>query len=39
VLGILTAAGDVQMNNQQSNHNIEIDASIAMISQGGSGGG
>ena len=26
------------MNNQQSNGNIELDASIAMISQGGSGG-
>ncbi len=38
VLGIFTASGDVQMNNQQSNKNIEIDASIAMISQGGSGG-
>jgi hypothetical protein len=28
----------VQMNNQQSNGNIELDASIAMISQNGSGG-
>jgi Tfp pilus assembly protein PilX len=38
VLGIFTATGDVQMNNQQSNRNIELDGSIAMISQGGSGG-
>jgi hypothetical protein len=38
VFGIFTAMGDVQMNNQQSNGKIELDASIAMISQGGSGG-
>jgi len=38
VLGIFTATGDVQMNNKQSNGNLEIDASIAMISQGGTGG-
>ena len=38
VLGIFTATGNVQMNNSQSNGNIELDASIAMISQGGSGG-
>jgi hypothetical protein len=38
VLGIFTATGNVQMDNQQSNGNIELDASIAMISQGGSGG-
>ena len=38
VLGIFTASGNVQMNNQQSNGNIELDASIAMISQNGSGG-
>jgi hypothetical protein len=39
VLGIFTnnQNGDVQMNNQQANGNLEIDASIAMISQGGSG--
>src|SRR5579871_6165917 len=38
VLGIFTATGDIQMNNKQSDNNLEIDASIAMISQGGSGG-
>jgi hypothetical protein len=38
VLGIFTATGDIQMNNSQSDNNLEIDASIAMISQGGSGG-
>ena len=38
VLGIFTATGDVQMDNRQANGNLEIDASIAMISQGGSGG-
>jgi hypothetical protein len=38
VLGIFTATGDVRMNNHQSNGNIELDASIAMISDGGSGG-
>ena len=38
VLGIFTATGDVQMDNKQSNSNLEIDASIATISQGGSGG-
>lgn len=38
VLGIFTATGDIQMNNGQRDGNLEIDASIAMISQGGSGG-
>jgi Tfp pilus assembly protein PilX len=38
VLGIFTATGDIQMNNSQSDGNLEIDASIAMISQGGTGG-
>lgn len=38
VLGIFTATGDIQMNNSQADGNLEIDASIAMISQGGSGG-
>ncbi len=38
VLGIFTAVGDIQMNNLQSSGNLEIDASIAMISSGGSGG-
>ncbi|HYB61671.1 MAG TPA: PilX N-terminal domain-containing pilus assembly protein [Methylomirabilota bacterium] len=39
VLGIFTnnQYGQIQMNNQQANGNLEIDASIAMISQGGSG--
>ncbi len=36
VLGIFTNKGDVQINTSQKN--IEIDASIAMISQGGTGG-
>jgi hypothetical protein len=38
VLGIFTAKGDVQMDNQQSDGNLWIDASIAMISNGSSGG-
>jgi Tfp pilus assembly protein PilX len=38
VLGIFTATGDIQMNNSQADGNLQIDASIAMISQGGSGG-
>jgi hypothetical protein len=38
VLGIFTAMGDIQMNNQQSDGNLWIDASIAMISQTSSGG-
>jgi hypothetical protein len=38
VLGIFTATGDIQMNNQQADGNLEIDASIATISQNGSGG-
>ena len=38
VLGIFTATGDIQMNNSQSNGNLEIDASIATISNGGTGG-
>jgi Tfp pilus assembly protein PilX len=37
-LGIFTSTGDVQMNNQQSNGNLEIDASIATISANGTGG-
>ncbi|HYL10406.1 MAG TPA: PilX N-terminal domain-containing pilus assembly protein [Candidatus Acidoferrales bacterium] len=37
-LGIFTATGDIQMNNGQSDSNLWIDATIAMISQGGSGG-
>jgi hypothetical protein len=38
VLGIFTASGDIQLNNQQSNGNLEIDASLATISQNGTGG-
>ena len=37
-LGIFTATGDIQMVNGQSNGNLEIDASLATISQTGSGG-
>ncbi len=38
VLGIFTATGDIQLNNQQPNGNLEIDASIASVAQGGTGG-
>jgi hypothetical protein len=38
VLGIFTATGNVYLNNLQSSGNLEIDASIATISNGGSGG-
>jgi hypothetical protein len=37
-LGIFTASGDIQMANTQSNGNLEIDASLATLSQGGTGG-
>jgi len=37
-LGIYTAKGDIQLNNLQANGNLEIDASLATISQGGTGG-
>jgi len=37
VLGIFTATGNVNLDNQQSNGNLEIDAAIATISTGGSG--
>jgi Tfp pilus assembly protein PilX len=37
-LGIFTATGNINLNNSQSNQNLEIDASLATISQGGSGG-
>ena len=37
-LGIFTATGDIQLSNGQSNGNLEIDASIATISQNGTGG-
>ena len=38
MLGIFTSAGNVNLANKQSNGNLEIDASIATISQTGSGG-
>jgi Tfp pilus assembly protein PilX len=37
VLGIFTAGGNVNLQNSQSNGNLEIDASIATISATGSG--
>jgi hypothetical protein len=37
-LGIFTATGDIQLNNRQTNGNLEIDASLATISNGGTGG-
>lgn len=37
-LGIFTATGNINLQNNQSNGNLEIDASLATISQGGSGG-
>jgi Tfp pilus assembly protein PilX len=37
-LGIFTAKGDIQLNNKQANGNLEIDASLATISDGGTGG-
>ncbi len=38
VLGLFTLTGNINLYNQQANHNLEIDASLATISQGGSGG-
>jgi len=38
VLGIYTSAGNIQLNNKQTNQNLEIDASLAAISATGSGG-
>jgi Tfp pilus assembly protein PilX len=38
VLGIYTSGGNVQLQNGQSNGNLEIDASIATLSATGSGG-
>ncbi len=37
-LGIFTANGNINLNNSQSNGNLEIDASIAALSYNGSGG-
>ncbi len=38
VLGIYTSAGNIQLDNKQTNQNLEIDASLAAISATGSGG-
>jgi hypothetical protein len=38
VLGIFTATGNFNLNTNQSGGNIQVDASIATISQGGHGG-
>ncbi len=38
VLGIFTATGDILLQNSQANGNLEIDASLATLSQGGAGG-
>ena len=38
VLGIFTAGGNVNLANSQSNGMLEIDASVATIKSGGSGG-
>jgi hypothetical protein len=37
-LGIFTAGGDIQLKNQQSSTNLQIDASLASISATGTGG-
>lgn len=37
-LGIFTANGDVQLNNQQADKTLTINASIATLREGGSGG-
>jgi hypothetical protein len=37
-LGIFTSKGDIQLANTQSNGNLEIDASLATLSAGGTGG-
>jgi Tfp pilus assembly protein PilX len=38
VLGIFTANGNINLNNQNSSNNLEIDGSIAAFSPGGTGG-
>jgi hypothetical protein len=38
VLGIFTAGGNIYLNNSQSSGNLQIDASLATIEAGGSGG-
>jgi hypothetical protein len=37
-LGIFTATGNINLNNSQSSGNLEIDGTLATISQNGSGG-
>jgi Tfp pilus assembly protein PilX len=37
-LGIYTANGDIQLNNKQTDNTLTIDASLATLRQGGSGG-
>jgi hypothetical protein len=37
-LGIFTAKGDIQLDNKQSDNNLQIDASLATISDNGTGG-
>lgn len=37
-LGIFTATGDIQLDNNQANGNLQIDGSLATISQSGTGG-
>ncbi len=37
-LGIFTANGNINLKNSQSSGNLEVDASLAMISQNGTGG-
>jgi Tfp pilus assembly protein PilX len=38
VLGIFTSAGDIQLNNKQSDQLLEIDGSLATLAQNGTGG-
>ena len=38
MLGIYTGSGDIQLKNSQSDGNLQIDASLATIVNGGSGG-
>jgi hypothetical protein len=37
-MGIFTSTGDIQLKNSQANGNLEIDGSLATISQNGTGG-
>lgn len=38
VLGVFTATGNIDLNNTQSDRNIQVDGSLAAISQNGTGG-